>query len=88
VTKVEVLAGMRSSEEWETRRLLNSLEWIDVDNAIADLAGLMANRYLRSYPGIDALDFIIAATAEHLGAALWTRNVKHFPMFANLTRPY
>ncbi len=88
VTKVEVLAGMRPGEEPATRRLLDALDWIDVDDGIAERAGAMANRYLRSHPGVDPIDFIIAATAEQHDAALWTRNIKHFPMFADLRSPY
>ncbi len=88
LTRVEVLAGMRSSEEPATRRLLGSLDWIDVDNDLAERAGTLANRFLRSHPGIDPIDFVIAATAERLEARLWTRNVRHFPMFPDLTAPY
>ena len=88
VTKVEVLAGMRAGEEAVTRRLLSVLEWIPVDEAVAERAGLLANHYLRSHPGVDPVDFIIAATAELHEAVLWTRNVKHFPMIRDLTPPY
>jgi predicted nucleic acid-binding protein len=31
---------------------------------------------------------VIAATVESLGAELWTRNVKHYPMLRDLTAPY
>lgn len=88
VTRVEVLAGMRPGEETPTLRLLDGLDWIPVDEAIAERAGMLANAYLRSHPGVDPVDFIIAATAEAHDAALWTINVRHFPMFANLTAPY
>lgn len=88
VTRVEVLAGMRPAEEAATRRLLDALDWIDVDGDIAEHAGLLANRYLRSHPGVDPVDFIIAATAQRLDAELWTRNVKHFPMLEGLSPPY
>lgn len=88
VTKVEVLAGVRAGEEAVTRRLLDALEWVAVSDALAEDAGLLANRYLRSHPGVDPVDFIIAATATEMGAELWTRNVKHFPMFAGLGAPY
>lgn len=88
VTKVEVLAGMRPVEEPATRRLLSVLEWLPVDDAVAERAGLLANHYLRSHPGVDPVDFIVAATAEVQDAALWTRNVKHFPMIPDLTPPY
>ena len=36
----------------------------------------------------DAVDAIIAATAEHHGLRLATLNVKHFPMFPKLKRAY
>lgn len=88
VTKVEVLAGMRPAEEPATRRLLDSLEWLSVDDTIAEEAGRLANRYLRSHPGVDPVDYVIAATAHQHDAALWTRNLKHFPMFPDLASPY
>lgn len=88
LTKVEVLAGMRSSEEVPTRQLLDRLDWIEVDDALAETAGRLANRYLRSHPGIDPVDYVIAATVERLGGRLWTRNGKHFPMLPGLEAPY
>ena len=88
LTKVEVLAGMRASEERATRRLFDVLDWVPVHDAVAEHAGHLANRYHRSHPGVDPVDYVIAATAEALGAALWTRNVKHFPMFPDLRSPY
>ena len=88
LTKVEVLAGMRVPEERTTRRLLDSLDWIAVDDEIAERAGALANRYLPSHPGVDPVDSVIAATAERIDARLWTRNVRHFPMFPELESPY
>jgi predicted nucleic acid-binding protein len=88
LTRVEVLAGVRDGEERPTRLLLDALEWIAVSDALAEDAGLLANRYLQSHPGVDTVDFVIAATARELEAVLWTRNVKHFPMFPGLTPPY
>ena len=88
VTKVEILGGMRTYEEPEVRQLFGTIEWIDVNDEIAELAGLTANQFMRSHPGIDASDYIIAASAERLNATLWTTNLKHFPMFSGLTRPY
>lgn len=88
LTKVEVLAGMRPAEERATRRLLDSLDWIEVSDEVAEAAGALANRYLASHPGVDPVDYVIAATALRLRAALWTRNVRHFPMFDGLRPPY
>ena len=88
VTKVEVLAGMQPSEDDATRELFRALDWVAVDEEIAEHAGRLANRFLPSHPGVDPVDYIIAATAEELEAQLWTRNLKHFPMFPDLTGPY
>ena len=88
LTKVEVLAGMRVPEERATRRLLDSLDWIEVDDELAERAGVLVNRFLPSHPGVDPVDYVIAATAERLDARLWTRNVRHFPMFPELESPY
>lgn len=88
LSKVEVLGGMRSSERTATHRLLSLLEWIPVDEALADRAGRTAREYRRSHPGVDPVDYVIAATVESMGAELWTRNVKHFPMLPDLAAPY
>lgn len=88
LTRVEVLAGMRAAEEEATMKLLASLDWVDVDQELADRAGWLANRYLRSHPRVDPVDYVIAATATQLRAQLWTRNIKHFPMFPALASPY
>lgn len=88
VVKVEVLAGMRPAEEHRTRRLLDALDWLPVDDDIAERAGQLANRYLPSHPGVDPVDHVIAATAELHDAVLWTRNLRHFPMFPDLEPPY
>ncbi len=42
LTKVELLAGMRKGEERVTRRLLDSLDLIEVDDAVAERAGMLA----------------------------------------------
>lgn len=88
LTRIEVLAGMRTKEEAETRALLGVLRWVPVDVALADAAGVLARRYVRSHPGIDTVDYIIAATAAAEQAEPWTRNVKHFPMVPGLRPPY
>lgn len=88
VVKVEVLAALRPTGEHRTRRLLDALDWLPVDDDIAERAGQLANRYLPSHPGVDPVDHIIAATAELHDAVLWTRDLRHFPMFPDLEPPY
>lgn len=88
VVRAEVLIGMRAEEEEETRNLLDGLRWLPVDEAVAEEAGQLGRRWRRSHSGIDAADFIVAATATILRLPILTRNVKHFPMFPDLAAPY
>lgn len=88
LTKVEVLAGIRRAEADATRALLDVLIWADVTDPIAERAGALANRFLRSHRGVDLVDYVIAATREELDLPLWTRNVRHFPMIGGLRPPY
>jgi len=48
----------------------------------------MGRKWLPSHHPIDGADLAIAATAIRCGARLLTRNVRHFPMFADLQAPY
>lgn len=88
ITRIEVLAGMRANEEGETRSLLSIFIWHPVDTVIAERAGELGRRWLASHQTIDSADLAIAATAMVTGCELLTCNVKHFPMFAGLTKPY
>ena len=88
LTRIEVLAGMRTKEEAKTRALLGVLRWVPVDAALAEAAGVLARRYVRSHPGIDTVDYVIAATMSAEQADLWTLNVRHFPMVPGLRPPY
>jgi len=69
-------------------RLLDGLEWVGVDDDLAERAGTLAQRFIRSHPGVDPVDYVIAASAQRLEAELWTKNLKHFPMFSGLRPPY
>lgn len=88
ITRLEILAGMRPAEEDETRALLSTLVWHPVGIEIAEEAGSLGRRWLTSHHTIDSADLAIAATAIRTGAALLTRNVRHFPMFPDLQAPY
>jgi predicted nucleic acid-binding protein len=88
MTRLEVLAGMRSNEEGGTRALLSIFNWHPVDALIAERAGELGRRWLPSHRSIDGADLAIAATAMVIGSQLLTCNVKHFPMFADLRKPY
>lgn len=47
---------MRASEEEATRSLFRAVEWIAVDDDIAERAGKLANQFLQSHPGVDPID--------------------------------
>lgn len=88
ITRLEILAGMRRSEEPATRALLDALTWHPVDEEIAELAGELGRQWLPSHRGIDSADLAIAATVRRLDADLLTRNVRQFPMIEDLVAPY
>ncbi|MPZ13573.1 MAG: PIN domain-containing protein [Chloroflexi bacterium] len=88
ITRLEVLAGMRTSGEDATRSLLSALVWHPVDTEVAERAGMLGRQWLPSHHTIDSADLAIAATAQITGLALLTTNVRHYPMFAGLRSPY
>ena len=80
VTRTEILAGMRPHEEERTLELLDSLENLPVDEAIADRAGRLIYQYARQGVQLSFADALIAATALEHDLTLATTNPKHFPM--------
>ena len=88
VTRIELLAGMRSHERRQTRALIRSLEWATVDEPVAQAAGDFARKFRHSHPGIGVADYAIAATVKLRKAGLWTLNVRHFPMLPALEPAY
>jgi predicted nucleic acid-binding protein len=88
VSALELYAGVRSRrEEQRTEFLLSEATLLPVTQDIAKRAGVLVRLYEASH-GVEAADAIFAATAEHHGLRLATLNVKHFPMFPKLKRPY
>jgi predicted nucleic acid-binding protein len=88
ISLTELYAGARSRrEEQELLALERSFRILNLDRDIAVRAGVFVRLYGASH-NIDDPDAIIAATADHHGLALATLNVKHFPMFPKLKRPY
>lgn len=88
VVLAEVRAGMRRGEEEATEALFEVLRWQEATVEIADRAGDLARRFLKSQPGVDTVDYLIAATTEAIDATLLTLNTKHSPMFAGLEPAY
>ncbi|MGH9065567.1 MAG: type II toxin-antitoxin system VapC family toxin [Acidimicrobiales bacterium] len=88
MTRLEILAGMRSTEETRTRALLSTLVWHPVDTEVAEEAGAVGRTWLPSHHTLDGADLAIAATAIRASARLLTLDVRHFPMFVDLQAPY
>lgn len=87
-TRTEILAGVRPNERAPMAELFGVLSWVEIDVAVADAAGALAQRYRSSHGGIDTTDYLVAAAAQSIGADLLTLNVKHFPMFVALEPAY
>jgi predicted nucleic acid-binding protein len=85
---LELYAGFRSRrEEQNGERLLSEAKVLPVTQEIAKRAGVFSRHYQAGH-GLDDIDALIAATAEHHGLRLATLNVKHFPMFQRLKPAY
>ena len=69
-------------------QLFDVLSWVEIDVAVANVAGELAGRYRQSHSGIDTADYLIAAAALAVGARLVTLNVRHYPMFERLKPAY
>ncbi|MBU2611001.1 MAG: type II toxin-antitoxin system VapC family toxin [Chloroflexi bacterium] len=78
-TVTELLAGIRSGEEERTEALLALFAIQPADEPIARLAGSYLNQYGAPHR-LDLGDALIAATARHMDAVLYTRNDRHYPM--------
>ncbi len=88
IVRVEVVRGLRSSERTTADHLFAAISWVVIDEAVARRAGELGRQWRRSHRGIGSADLVVAATALQLDAGLATLNVKHFPMFKDLTAPY
>ena len=88
VTRSEIFAGMKSSEDKRTLALLNSFETLPVDSAIADQAGRFIFQRARAGYHLSLPDAMIAATAWIENLTLVTTNSKHFSFGDIQVRPF
>ena len=88
VTRMELLAGVRDTERPALEAFLDQIPWIPVTTDIADVAGALMQRFLRSHGAISPIDYLIGATALVYGTVLWTANRRHFPYLPDLPEPY
>lgn len=79
ITEAELWAGARPAEHDRLEALFAALLCAAADARVGRRAGDYLRRYHKSH-GVELGDAIIAATAVATGAALWTRNRKHYPM--------
>lgn len=88
LARFELLAGVRTKELTGLEEFCSALRWAQVTEDVARVAGQLARRYRKRHSEIGAVDYLIAATAIVVDADLLTTNVRHFPMFGKLKRPY
>ena len=85
LTRTELRRGARPHELPAIETLEILLDWVPVDHEIAAGAADLA---LRFGDRSTTVEYVIAATAQRLGADLLTRDVARFPMFSDLLAPY
>ena len=88
VSLTEIAGGMRSPERREVMRLLGSMKRFEVTEQVAWRAATLMREYRRFYSGIGLGDYLIAATALAEGLEIATLNIRHYPMFPELARPF
>ncbi len=88
LTVMELYAGIQDKREQHAIEvMINHSLVLDVTHEIGVGSGLFLKQYRASHK-IGTIDALIAATAEIHQLQLATRNLKDFPMFKNLERPY
>ena len=88
ITVAELVAGIRGKdEERALESFLLAFAIVPVDGEAARLGGAFRRKYGPSH-GTGLADALIAAAAELRSARLVTLNTKHFPMLADVKRPY
>ncbi len=79
VTAAELWTGVRPREYEALTNLFRALVCAPIDYETGRKAGDYLQQYRKSH-GLQMSDALIAAAAHLNGAALWTRNRKHYPM--------
>ncbi len=88
ISVAELYGGVRSAEQKiKVGRFVESFRILPFDTEVAELAGDYMRQYYRSH-AVELPDAAIAATAQLYYLKLHTLNLKHFPMFPGLKKPY
>lgn len=88
VTVAELVGGMRTADRHQVFSLVSALRTQPVTDLIARRAGELMRQYRHSHAGVSLGDYLIAATAETLGARLATLDARRFPMLSGLDEPF
>ena len=88
VTVAELAGGMRADESGGVEALISIFTVEPVTEQTGWLAGEYQRRFGKSHSNIGIADYLIAATAMLMHTEPSTLNIKHFPMFPRLTRPF
>ena len=79
VSVAELWHGAQPSEHETLKSLFQALVCDPIDASAGQLAGSFLRTYRKSH-NMELGDALIAAAAVLRGAALWTRNRKHYPV--------
>jgi len=79
---------MRPPERREVIRLLGSMQRFEVTQQVAWRAATLMQEYRRPHSGTGPGDYLIAAPALTEGLEIATLNIRHYPMFPDLARPF
>ena len=88
LVRFELIAGIRPDEHEDLEDFFSGVGWVPLTEPVARRGGDLAARFRRMYPGIDDVDYLIAATVLELDAEFLTTNVRHFPMLTGLRAAY
>lgn len=80
IVSAEIYAGAFKHEYEMIEGLFNLLQPLSLTIETGKVAGEFANQYHKAYNKISLEDYVLAATAFHENAWLWTGNTKHYPM--------
>jgi predicted nucleic acid-binding protein len=88
LSATEMIAGCKNvTERRQIDHILVTNTILEIELDVAVLAGAFMKQFAKSHR-LEPIDAIIAATAKHHDLPLVTHNLKHFPMFPGLKRPY
>lgn len=82
VQVAEIYSGIRPKERVKVELFIESLNILDIDGRMGQLAGDFLQKYGKSH-SVTMADALVAAAAKANIFRLWTMNKKHYPMFEN-----